>query len=139
MTPVKADDEVALISSMLKNEYVGALRDGDVERWMALWIPAGKQMVPNAPARLGLDQIREGNRPLMELFNTEMTVFPDEIRVLGNYAYTHGNYDYSMTPKEGGQTIKGHGKFLTILHKQPDGAWRIAIDCFNDNAPPNAK
>jgi ketosteroid isomerase-like protein len=42
-----------------------------------------------------------------------------------------------MTPKEGGQTIRGRGKFLSILKKQADGSWKFAIDCFNDNTPPN--
>ena len=137
MATTMIESEAAAISAMLNNEYVGAMRDGDMERWIALWVPEGKQMPPNAPARVGLEQIREGNRPMLELFNTEMSVFPDEVRVLGDHAYTHGNYDYSLTPKEGGEAITGSGKFLTILKKQADGSWKIAIDCFNDNAPPD--
>ncbi len=139
MVMEKIDDEAALISEMLSTEYIGAIRDGDMERWIALWIPEGKQMPPNAPARVGLEQIRAGNQPLMELFNTEMAVFPEEVRILGDHAYTHGNYDYSLTPKEGGRAIIGSGKFLTILKKQADGSWKIAIDCFNDNAPPDTQ
>ena len=137
MATTMIESEAAAISAMLNNDYVGAMRDGDMERWIALWVPEGKQMPPNAPARVGLEQIREGNRPMLELFNTEMSVFPDEVRVLGDHAYTHGNYDYSLTPKEGGEAITGSGKFLTILKKQADGSWKIAIDCFNDNAPPD--
>lgn len=137
MTILTEENEAALILAMLKDEYVGAMQAGDVERWMSLWVPEGKQMPPNAPARVGLEQIREGNRPMMELFTTKMRVFPEEVRVLGDHAYTHGNYEYALTPKEGGRTVAGTGKFLTILRKQPDGAWKIAIDCFNDNAPPD--
>lgn len=133
MTTTRTESEINLIHELL-GEYTGAIVAGDIERWMRVWVPEGKQMAPNAPARTGLEQIRDGNRPMMELFNTEMEVFPDEVRVLGDHAYTHGNYNYALTPKEGGRTLSGTGKFLTILHKQPDGAWKIAIDCFNDNA-----
>jgi len=41
-----------------------------------------------------------------------------------------------MTPKAGGKTIKLDGKYLTILERQADGSWKIAIDCFNSNVPP---
>ncbi len=139
MATTMIESEATVISAMLNNEYVGAIRAGDMERWIALWIPEGKQMAPNAPAHIGLEAIREGNRPLLELFDTEMSIFPDEVRVLGDHAYTHGNYDYSMTPKEGGPAISGSGKFLTILKKQADGSWKIAIDCFNENAPPDGQ
>ena len=75
-------------------------------------------------------------RPLMDLFDAEMAIFPDEVRILGDHAYSHGNYEYALKPKEGGETVSGKGKFLTILARQANGSWKIAIDCFNDNAPP---
>jgi len=131
----KQSNDTLLINELLA-EYIAAINAGDIERWMAVWSPAGKQMPPGAPARLGLAEIRAGNRPMFDLFNTKMTVHPDELCILGDHAYGHGNYDYAMTPKEGGQAISGSGKFLSILQKQADGSWKFAIDCFNDNAPP---
>jgi ketosteroid isomerase-like protein len=50
-------------------------------------------------------------------------------------AFTHGLYELVMIPKEGGDKIAIKGKFLTILKKQVDGSWKIAIDCFNNDAP----
>ena len=132
---VKSD--VALINELI-HEYVQTIKDGDMESWLSLWLPEGKQMASGVPARIGHEAIREGNRPLFELFMTEMAIHPDELRILGDHAYTHGNYDYAMTPREGGTAITGSGKFLTILNKPEDGSWKFAIDCFNDNAPPDA-
>lgn len=129
--------DVATIHELM-HEYTQTIKDGDMESWLSLWVPEGKQMASGAPARIGWEAIREGNRPLFELFKTEMSIYPDELRILGDHAYTHGNYDYAMTPREGGAAITGSGKFLTILKKQEDGAWKFAIDCFNDNAPPDA-
>jgi uncharacterized protein (TIGR02246 family) len=126
-----------LINELL-GEYIAAINAGDMDRWMAVWSAEGKQMPPGAPARVGLGEIRQGNLPMFDLFNTEMTVYAHELRILGDHAYGHGNYDYAMTPKEGGRTISGSGKFLSIIAKQADGSWKFAIDCFNDNKPPEA-
>jgi ketosteroid isomerase-like protein len=32
--------------------------------------------------------------------------------------------------------MKYSGKFLDILKKQPDGGWKIAVDCYNSDSPP---
>lgn len=134
MQTVKSDTDVASIQALWK-EYASATRDGDMDRWLSLWIPEGMQMPPGAPKRIGLQQIREGNLPLMDLFDAVLDIVPDEIRILGDHAYSHGNYEYAMTPKEGGDATRGHGNFLTIFVRQADGSWKIAINCFFDNAP----
>jgi ketosteroid isomerase-like protein len=36
-----------------------------------------------------------------------------------------------VTSKDGGDTLVLNGNFLSILEKQDDGSWKIAIDCFN--------
>jgi ketosteroid isomerase-like protein len=52
-------------------------------------------------------------------------------------AYSHGTYAFTMTSRrEGGDTLEISGKFLTILEKQVDGSWKIAIDRFNYDASP---
>ncbi len=120
----------------LWNEYAAAANDGDMERWISLWIVDGIRMPPNEPRSVGLEQIRESLEPVFELFDfEEFTINPDEVRILGDQAYSHGLYRTSMTPKAGGDTIEVSGKFLTILAKQADGSWKIAIDCFNCDAP----
>lgn len=114
-------------------EYEAAIEAGDIDRWLELWIPEGKQMPPGVPSRHGLKQIREGNLPLMELFDVEIAISPEVIQIVGDVAYSHGDYTYALTPKEGGDRVKTPGKFLTILNRQPDNSWKIAVDCFNDS------
>ena len=121
--------------SKLWREYAAAATAGDLERWTALWIEDGIQMPPGAARRTGKKVIGAEMRPLFDLFNTQMAIYPDAIEVLGDQAYAHGLYEFVMTPKEGGDSIEVKGKFLTILRKQVDGSWRIAIDCFNYDAP----
>lgn len=92
-------------------------------------------MPPGAPRRVGRALIRAEAKPLFDLFDNRTAVYPEEIQVLGDLAYTHGKYEIAMTPKEGGDSLEIKGKFLTILRKQVDGSWKIAIDCFNSDTP----
>ncbi len=115
----------------LWNEFAAAATAGDIERWLALWSDDGIHMPPGAERRVGKEQIRAEVQPRFELFDHNMTLNLGEVRLLGDQAFSHGTYTFEMTPKKGGETTNGSGKFLTILAKQGDGSWKIAIDCFN--------
>lgn len=53
---------------------------------------------------------------------------PVEIKVLGNWAYLRNHITVTVTPKAGGVSARRSGYTLTILTKQPDGAWVITRD-----------
>ena len=118
------------------NEYVAAAHAGDLERWMSMWIEDGIQLPPDVRRRVGKEQFRTGMQPGFDLFDMKnMIIQTEEVRILGDRAYSHGTYTFDMTPKEGGETTSFSGKFLDILEKQVDGSWKIAIDCHNYNEP----
>jgi uncharacterized protein (TIGR02246 family) len=119
----------------LWNEYAAAWCAGDIARWINLWTDDGIQMLSGAPRNIGKEQIQKANQPGFDAYDYEMTINPDEVQVLGERAYAHGLGGFTMTPKAGGDTIEVSGKFLTIMEKQVDGSWKIAIDCFNYDAP----
>ncbi len=129
------DNDVALIHKLWDQYGAEWSPGGDFERWMDMWIEEGRQYPPDAPRNVGKAQIRAGNQPGYEQSDWQMKVYPDEVQVFGDQAYTHGTYEFSFTQKDSGKTFAGTGKFLTILHKQEDGSWKLAIDCFNFDAP----
>jgi uncharacterized protein (TIGR02246 family) len=119
----------------LWNEYAEAANGGDFEHWLSLWIDDGVQMAPDAPPRVGKEQIRAAMQPIFELFVTRnMVINTEEVRILGDWAYSHGTYTFDVAPKAGGRTTSYSGKFLDIVAKQADGSWKIAIDCHNCDA-----
>jgi uncharacterized protein (TIGR02246 family) len=127
--------DVALVYELLK-EYAAAVTAGDTERWIALWVDDGIRMPPDAPRIVGKEQIQREMQPLFELFDTStMSIHTEEVRILGDWAYSHGTYEFEMTPKGGGATKSYSGKFLDVLEKQVDGSWKIAIECHNYDAP----
>ena len=120
----------------LWDEYADACHEGDLERWMSLWIEGGIQMDPDAPPRIGKEQIRAAMQPSFDHFIISNMVNQEvEVRVLGDKAYSYGTYTVDMRPKEGGETTSYSGKFLDIVEKQVDGSWKIVIDCHNYNEP----
>jgi len=119
----------------LWNECAAAANSGDLERWLSLWIDEGVQMAPDAPPRVGKEQIRAAMQPIFKLFVTRnAAISSEEVQILGDWGYSYGTYAFDMAPKEGGEMTSYSGKFLDIVVKQADGSWKIAIDCHNANA-----
>jgi uncharacterized protein (TIGR02246 family) len=128
--------DVAQIYELLL-DYATAINDGDIERWISLWTEEGIQMPPVTLRCVGKSEIRREMQHQFELFQTsKMSIQTDEVRILGDWAYSHGIYEFEMTPKSGEESSLVSGKFLDILEKQSDGTWRIAINCYNYTTPP---
>lgn len=132
---VDVEADITAINDLL-NQYALAINAGDMNLWISLWADDGIQMPPDNPAVIGKEKIRARMQSSFNLYNWKMTIDGEEVRVAGDWAFTRGTYTYTLTPKEEGETIKGTGKYLTILEKQDDGSWKLARDCFNNNAPP---
>ncbi len=131
------ETDVALIHE-LWNEYASALVAGDMECWISTWLRGGIEMSAAGLMLSGAEQILAASRPVMDLFDTEMTISPEDVRILGDCAYSYGSYKHAIVPKEGGESISSSGLFLTILEKQADGSWKIAIACFNTSQLPKS-
>lgn len=136
MTEWVKNIDVALIYQ-LWNAYAAAFNVGELERWLALWTDDGIQMPPGAPLRTGKEQIRQEMRPVFELSNEhKMCIHTEEVKVLGDFAFSHGAYEIEMALSALEEPTNLFGKFLTILVKQVDGSWKIAIECFNEDTSP---
>ena len=131
------ETDVALIHE-LWNEYASALIAGDMESWISLWIRGGIEMSEAGLLLSGTEQIRAASQPVMDLFDMEVTISPQGVRTLGDWAYSYGTYKHVMTPKEGGEPISNTGMFLTIFEKQTNGSWKIAITCCNSSQRPKS-
>ena len=126
--------DVSLINELWK-EYAAALNAGDIERWSSLWQQDGIQMAPGFPRRVGRELIRQEIRKAADLFERRIRIYPEQIQVLGDQAFVHGAFDLVSVAKDGSEPVDVEGKFLTILQRQTDGLWKIAIECFNFDSP----
>lgn len=117
-------------------DYAHAVETGNVDAYMSLWMAGGVQMPPNVPPNIGLDMIRANTGVGKRSGTIVMNIDPQEITVLGDWAYTRGMYTVDSTPTGGGATGHVDGKFMTILRRQADGSWKIYRDIFNSNVAP---
>ena len=138
--PVDVEADIAAVKEIL-NQYAVASNAGDFDLWISLWADDGVQMPPNAPVRIGKEQIREAMKPGFDQWTLDIAITSiEDAKVYGDLGLTRCNYTLDVTPKAGGETIHAmrDGKALTLLERQSDGSWKIVYDCFNSNMPPGS-
>ncbi|MBY6202495.1 nuclear transport factor 2 family protein [Maritalea mobilis] len=125
--PANADtaaDEAAILE--IWSTYSAARVAGDAETWLSLWDTDGIRLPPGSPAldyatfSQGIPEAFAASQP------PSMEIVADEVVVIGDWAFSSGNFTVADTVD---------GKFLTIFRRQDDGTWRIFRDAFNMNTP----
>jgi len=94
-------------------------------------------LAPDAPLADGKEAVRGLFTQLesMEGFSINWSPTSAEVSDGADLGYTIGTYQMIVPGPEGG-LVQIDGKYTTIWKKQADGAWKIAVDMFNANAPP---
>lgn len=59
-----------------------------------------------------------------------------EVEAAGDLAFVRGTFAMILTPRGGGEPVRYSGKFVHILRRQPDGAWKIHRAIGVDDHPP---
>ncbi len=132
--PLAAADLAAIRA--LDSAFAGAASAGDATAVAALYLADARLMPPNAPTVEGREAIRQFWGGLLEAYQMRLDAASDEIEGRGDLAYARGHYTLTGTPKaKGGAPLHDEGKFLEVLRRQPDGAWRYAVDMYSSNLP----
>ncbi len=86
------------------------------------------------------EQIIQGRAEVLKWFNAfKSATFTEhkhellEVVGYGDIAYARGAYKNAFIYEGIDEPIKGEGKTLMILRKQPDGTWLISIFCWNSD------
>src|SRR5579864_7677397 len=80
-------------------------------------------------AREGL---RKHSAELFAEFSVTLAVIVGEIGVLGNTAYDFGWHEFTLRPKNGGETIRKRHRYVELWKKNSSGDWKISL--FINNA-----
>jgi ketosteroid isomerase-like protein len=139
LTEEEADVDPDAIYQQMCDLYKLAVETGDVELYVANYTTDGVQIPPDAPSRIGSEQIRAAIEPALAGFNAVCPIYPREAKIIGNWAFGWCDWSLSLTPKEGGETTTFDGKGLDVLKRQADGSWKYYISCWNYNGPPTVE
>jgi uncharacterized protein (TIGR02246 family) len=54
-------------------------------------------------------------------------------RVSGDFAIERARYEASISPRDGGATIKEAGKHIVVYRRQADGSWKVFWEIWNSD------
>jgi ketosteroid isomerase-like protein len=111
----------------------------DIEGILSYWTDDAVVIPPDLPVIIGKTALREYVQASLQIpgfsiswKSSDATLSPD-----GRLAYMFGDNRVTMNGPDGKlMTIPGRG--VTIWRKEPDGAWRCAVDIWN-GAPAAAR
>jgi uncharacterized protein (TIGR02246 family) len=129
------DADIAAVGKVW-DAYAMAVTKGDATAFANLWTDDAIKMIPNIPIIIGKANIMPVFQSIISGSSSVMKITTEETVITGDLAYSRGSFEQVSTSKADGSTMRIVGKFLDILARQPDGSWKITIDCFNFDGPP---
>jgi ketosteroid isomerase-like protein len=114
-----------------------AVKNKDLERIVAFYAHDASILPVAQPMITGGQAIREEWEHLLSIpgFQSTTTTTVVEVSRAGDLGYTQGTYSTTFGLIDG-TTGTEHGKWISIWKKQTDGAWKVAVEIYNTDAPP---
>ncbi|HEX2256674.1 MAG TPA: SgcJ/EcaC family oxidoreductase [Afifellaceae bacterium] len=118
------EDECAI--RHLVETWMAATKAGDLQTVLSLMADDVVFLVPGREP-FGKEAFQAASEGLQDVrFEGKSDI--REINVLGDWAYMRSFLEVTMTPPDGGNSVRRSGYTLTILRKEADGRWVIAQD-----------
>jgi uncharacterized protein (TIGR02246 family) len=130
LAPLSAADTAALRA--VHDRFSAALLSHDFDAVAALYAEDAVLLPPQEPAVHGRAAIRKWTASVPSV--TRLVLQVDDLDGRGDVAYMRGTFAMTLQP-EGAAAVSVAGKYVEILKKQADGAWRFAVDIFNSDRP----
>lgn len=127
-------DDVYRIN-MAKTEFREGYNTGDVDRLLSVFNPGGFTDMPeHGPSKYGPEAIStlrdQASRLFLQYFVKLVTLI-NRISVLGDTAYDYGCYEFTLTPKNGGESIRKRQRYFELWSKSESGEWKISLQITN--------
>lgn len=130
------DADTKAIESAI-NDFIEGYNAGEVDRLLKVYSDDFIDMSVGAPTVQGKEALEYTESKLKETFANytgNLSVSTDRISVSGDVAYTYGSFEVRLKPKDKGEDVLIHRRFLEIWRKQGDGNWKV-IASMDNNVP----
>jgi uncharacterized protein (TIGR02246 family) len=112
----------------LIGDWLAAAKAGDTRKVVSLMAEDAVFLLPGKPPIRGRAAFAEAQEALKD-FNLETHSYIQEIRVMGDWAYSWTTLTVTVTPRQGGgEGVTRSGNTLSILRKTDDGNWVLYRD-----------
>ena len=141
--PVSADQDAKKSLDAFNQEFVAACARMDHKADAAFWTEDGVDLLPGLAPMVGKAKISawlDGLTP--QLAGAKMqycTVNWQDIQIHGDLAYEWGINRQKIEFPPPKKPFEGSGKILLILKRQENGSWKVALEAWNGNPPPQEK
>lgn len=126
--------DIAAVSA-LRDGFTSAMNAGDAAAIGSLYTADGVSQHNHDKTVTGRDAIVEGQKAMFSQFAIKAEIMPDETVTMGTFGFDRGRYRMSMTPKAGGEAMVDEGRYVVLLRKEADGAWKVSSDIDNSITP----
>lgn len=129
---VVAEDSVETLMKLDREFVQYRLKHGTYEAFSKFLAPDAVTLGPGVQPRVGLADVLAGvnDKP-----GQSVMWKPEAGGISGDLGYTWGRFQIRMT-KDGVTKIVQHGKYSSTWKRQPEGSWKIVVDAFSLNDPP---
>jgi len=126
------NDSVEMLFALDREFVEYRLQHGTYEAFAKYLAEDAVTLPPGEAPKVGLDAVLRdaGDKP-----NTTVTWEPEAGDISGDMGYTWGLFSINTTQGDG-SVIKQHGKYASIWKKQAEGDWKVVVDSFSLNPPP---
>ena len=111
-----------------KTEFRECFNLGDASRVLAIADPDLVSFSDGQPSEFGatgLEALKTRLTNLFERFTAKLSVIVIEIRFQGDVAYDYGWHDLTLTPKDGGESIRRRYRYADIWRRNKKGNWKL--------------
>ena len=130
----KAADESALREWDAQWSKAAAAKD--VDKTVSYYADDAMVLQPNGPMVTGKDAIRKIWKDMLTApgFSGGWKATKVEVARSGELATVSGTWEFTMNDAKG-KPSADHGKFVEVVRKQTDGAWKCVTDIWNSDLP----
>jgi len=115
--------------------FMEAFHRGDAAAAADFYTEDAKILPPNMEMVSGKQAIQAFWKMGMDMGVRKINLETVEAGYDGDIAYERGVSTVTIQP-EGGQERTERGKYLVVLKRQADGSWKVAVDIWNSDLPP---
>ncbi len=121
----------------LQKKYNEAMNSGDLNLYRDTLTDDVTLIAPDHPPLHGKDSATDWVKAdFLDKYNIRYKSKFDEIDIVSDRAYAHGDFELDLVPKDGGEERHVTGEFFDIL-QESNNEWRLKHLIFNFNEPLN--
>ena len=126
---VEADVEAI---KKITDDFNAAMNAGNIDKLLSLYADDAVRIPPNKPALIGIEAIRSLFQEQLDQFTVQNEGVVVDLEVSGDLAFVRGSWTSINTPKDGGESLKENGSFVSVIQKHPDGSWKVICNIWSN-------